>query len=299
SYIIGQLNSPIAQMLDFIQSLQDARLSLERISEIHHKPEEDDMQTEEVTNIPKADIFFDNVSFSYDKNHDASTVLQNLNLTIPRNKVTAIVGSSGSGKTTLLKLLLKFYQPTEGSINIGNVPLINIRSGNWRNRCGVVMQEGFIFDDNIINNIAVGDENPDMDRVRTAVKIANITEFIESLPLGYYTKIGGNGLSPSTGQKQRLLIARAVYKNPEVLIFDEATSALDSRNERIIVENLNTLYKGKTVIIIAHRLSTVKNADKIVVLEKGKITETGTHQDLVTEKGFYFHLVKNQLELGV
>jgi ATP-binding cassette subfamily B protein len=194
--------------------------------------------------------------------------------------------------------LLKFYRPTNGTIEIDGEPLSEIDSVIWRSKCGVVMQEGFIFDDNVINNVAVGDNSPNMDNIKRALKIANLLEYIESLPLGVHTKIGNNGLSLSTGQKQRILIARAIYKNPDILIFDEATSALDANNERTIVENLNELYKEKTVIIIAHRLSTVKNADNIVVLDKGKITEAGTHSDLVTEKGFYFRLVSNQLELG-
>lgn len=298
SYIIGQLNAPLTQILDFFQSFQDARLSLERISEIHTKPEEDEGVDTLNEIMPSGDIVFDNLSFSYDKFVPENYIVRNLNLVIPENKVTAIVGSSGSGKTTLLKLLLKFYQPTAGSISINNTMLSQIESAVWRNRCGVVMQEGYIFDDTILNNIAVGDENPDPVRIVNAVRIANIKEHIESLPLNYLSKIGANGNALSAGQKQRILIARAVYKNPDILIFDEATSALDARNERIIVENLKKFYQGKTVIVIAHRLSTVRNADKIIVLEKGNVTETGTHHDLVTQKGLYFNLVKNQLELG-
>jgi ATP-binding cassette subfamily B protein len=298
SYIIGQLNSPLTQILDFTQSLQDARLSLERISEIHTKPEEDEGVSMQKTASLSGDIVFTDLSFSYDRFAPENYIVRNLNLVIPENKVTAIVGSSGSGKTTLLKLLLKFYQPTGGSISINDTPLSQIDSAAWRARCGVVMQEGYIFDDTILNNIAVGDENPDPARIIEAVRIANIQEHIESLPMSYMSKIGANGIALSTGQKQRILIARAVYKNPDILIFDEATSALDARNERIIVENLKNFYKGRTVIVIAHRLSTVRNADKIIVLEKGNVTETGTHTDLVTQKGLYFNLVKNQLELG-
>ncbi len=299
SYIIGQLNAPISQMLDFIQSLQDAKLSLDRIGEVHNKQEEDaGIKRLDISNWKKSDIVFNNVTFNYDESLEARNILDRLNFVIPRNRVTAIVGSSGSGKTTILKLLLKFYNPTSGSIDINGISLSEVDSTLWRQRCGVVMQEGFIFDDNIINNIAVGDEFPAIEKVRKAAQIANLLDYIDSLPLGFATKIGNNGLALSTGQKQRILIARAIYKNPDILIFDEATSALDANNERIIVENLNELYKGKTVIIIAHRLSTVKSADNIIVLNNGTITESGSHNELVVEKGFYFHLVKNQLELG-
>ncbi len=297
SYIIGQLNGPILQIIDFLQSYQDTKLSLARINEIHQKKEEESIFEEKIEDIKTADIVLDKVSFKYDSNPAAKNVLQSIHLTIPANKTTAIVGSSGSGKTTLLKLLLKFYDPTVGIISIGNLNFNNISNSKWRSKCGVVMQEGFIFNDNIANNIAVGDEFADNERLINAAKAANIYEFIQALPLGFNTKIGGNGMGLSTGQKQRILIARAVYKNPDILFFDEATSALDAQNEKTITENLQRIFKNKTVIIIAHRLSTVKNADKIVVLNEGNITEVGNHNDLIKERGFYYNLVSNQLEL--
>jgi ATP-binding cassette, subfamily B, bacterial len=298
SYIIGQLNAPILQLVDFIQSFQDARLSLERINEIHNKPDEENAFDEKLDAVNPGDINIKNLSFKYDPDPRAPHILKNINCTIPANKVTAIVGTSGSGKTTLMKLLLKFYEPLSGAICTGNTPLSDIRNSVWRNSCGVVMQEGFIFNDTIINNIAVGEEIVDMKRLQEAARIANIHEFIEELPMKYKTRIGSSGVGISTGQKQRILIARAVYKNPDILLFDEATSALDTQNERLIIENLQHFFKGKTVVVIAHRLSTVRNADKIVVLNKGELTEVGTHDELVTERGFYFNLVKNQLELG-
>lgn len=298
SYIIGQLNGPILQLVDFIKSWQDARLSINRINEIHNKPDEDKIDEEKIKDINNGDIFIEKLSFKYDSNTKKPAILNDISVQIPMNKVTAIVGSSGSGKTTLLKLLLKFYTPSSGDIRIGNTPLSSIGHSAWRNKCGVVMQEGYIFNDTIANNIAVGAEEVNKVRLSNAAQIANISEFINNLPLKYNTKIGSSGLGISTGQKQRILIARAIYKNPDILIFDEATSALDAKNERIIVENLSQFYKGKTVIVIAHRLSTVKNADKIIVLENGEITEVGTHHDLVNDRGLYFNLVKNQLELG-
>jgi ATP-binding cassette subfamily B protein len=225
-------------------------------------------------------------------------VLQDLDLIIPSNKITAIVGVSGSGKTTLMKLLLKFYDPNSGQIEIGYHDLKHVSQKAWRHQCGVVMQEGYIFNDTIANNIAVGEDYVDKKKLSHAVDVANIKEFIENLPLSYNTKIGMEGVGVSTGQKQRLLIARAVYKNPNFLFFDEATSALDANNEKVIMEKLNTFFEDKTVVVIAHRLSTVKNAHQIVVLDKGKIVEVGNHATLVKQKGNYFHLVKNQLELG-
>ncbi len=298
SYISGQLNAPILQLVDFIQSWQDARLSIERINEIHNKKDEETVGEEKITDVNNGDIVINNLSFKYDGNSKSPLVLKDLQLVIPARKITAIVGSSGSGKTTLMKLLMKFYEPQTGDVMIGNTALSSISHGVWRDKCGVVMQEGYIFNDTVAGNIAVGDEAIDKERLREAAVIANIHEHIEHLPLGYNTKIGQNGLGLSTGQKQRILIARAVYKNPDILFFDEATSALDSKNEKIIMENLHRFYRGKTVIVIAHRLSTVKNADKIVVLEKGEISSVGTHQELVGERGFYFNLVRNQLELG-
>ena len=220
-----------------------------------------------------------------------------MSLKIPANKITAIVGASGSGKTTLMKMLLKFYEAEQGEMKIGNYNLNNVSQQSWRNKCGVVMQEGYIFNDTIANNIAIGQERIDNEKLIKAVEISNIKEYIETLPLGYNTKIGMEGVGMSTGQKQRLLIARAVYKNPDIICFDEATSALDAKNEKIIMENLNQFFKDRTAIVIAHRLSTVKNADQIVVLDKGKIIEKGTHPELVDLKGNYYNLVKNQLDL--
>jgi ATP-binding cassette, subfamily B, bacterial len=298
SYIIGQLNAPIMQLIDFVQSYQDAKLSLERINEIHNKPDEESSVEEKLADVPDGNMVLENLSFKYDPDPRSPMILKNINLTIPENKVTAIVGASGSGKTTLLKLLLKFYAPTNGIIKVGGTGLDNIRNASWREKCGVVMQEGFIFNDTIANNIAVGEMAFDLRRLKDAIRTVNMHEFVDNLPLKHNTKIGTSGLGLSTGQKQRILIARAIYKNPDVLLFDEATSALDANNERLITENLDRIFKGKTVIVIAHRLSTVKNADKIVVLDKGEITEVGTHSDLITERGYYFNLIKNQLELG-
>ena len=298
SYIIGQLNAPVIEMVNFIQHSQDAKLSLERLSEIHNKEDEELINFDLLTEIEKNSSFdIQNISFKYDGIGN-EFVLKNLSIYIPSNKITAIVGSSGSGKTTLMKLLLKFYDVTEGSINLDSINLNNLSSRIWREKCGVVMQEGYIFNDTIANNIAVGEETIDKERLKHAVYVANIKDFIDTLPLGYNTKIGMEGIGISTGQKQRILIARAVYKNPEYLFFDEATSALDANNEKIIMNNLNEFFKGKTVVVIAHRLSTVKNADQIIVLEKGKIIERGNHRELSAVKGAYYELVKNQLELG-
>lgn len=297
SYIVGQLNSPIAQLINFVRELQDAKISLDRLSEIHNKEDEEKHDGKNIITIPKnSNISLSRVSFRYTGSDQM--VLQDLDLEIPSNKVTAIVGVSGSGKTTLMKMLLKFYDPIEGTIKIGNYDLKNVSQKAWRNECGVVMQEGYIFNDTIANNIAVGEDYVDKEKLAHAVDVANIREFIEILPLSYNTKIGMEGVGLSTGQKQRLLIARAVYKNPNFLFFDEATSALDANNEKTIMEKLNIFFENKTVVVIAHRLSTVKHAHQIVVLDNGKIIEKGTHTDLVKQKGEYFHLVKNQLELG-
>jgi ATP-binding cassette subfamily B protein len=302
SYITGQLNAPVMEMVGFVQHWQDAKLSLERLSEIHNKEDEEVFKNELADDLEKNSSFnIQNVSFKYEGVGN-DLVLKNLSIHIPANKITAIVGSSGSGKTTLMKLLLKFYEPTEGCINLesGSVisSLSNICVELWRDKCGVVMQEGYVFNDTIANNIAVGVDAIDKERLKHAVFVANIKEFIEGLPLGYNTKIGMEGVGISTGQKQRILIARAVYKNLDYLFFDEATSALDSNNEKVIMNNLNEFFKYKTVVVIAHRLSTVKNADQIIVLDKGHIIEKGNHTELTALRGSYYELVKNQLELG-
>ncbi|WP_426480842.1 peptidase domain-containing ABC transporter [Chryseobacterium sp. R2ACT005] len=295
-YIIGQLNSPLLQLIDFIKQTQDAKISLERLGEIHDKDDEEDKNEQYVTDVPKKDIEIKDMSFRY-IGSDAP-VFENLSLTIPYQQTTAIVGASGSGKTTLLKLLMKFYDPDQGEIRIGSTNMKNISPRYWRDHCGVVMQEGYVFNDTIANNIAVGEDHIDKQKLRRAVEIANIKEFIESLPLSYNTKIGNEGVGVSGGQKQRLFIARAVYKSPEYILFDEATSALDANNEKVIMENLEQFFKGKTAVVIAHRLSTVRHADKIIVLDQGKVVEEGSHADLVDLRGEYYRLVRNQLELG-
>lgn len=298
SYISGQLNGPVMQLAGFAQNLQDARLSLERLSEIHNRPNEENENHSASSEIfPDENISLKKVFFQYPGTH-GEPILQDLSLVIPAHKVTAIVGTSGSGKTTLLKLLLKFYEPLSGEIKAGGRNLNAISAVRWRDKCGVVMQEGYIFSDTIANNIAVGAEQIDHRKLRHALTVANIKEHIESLPLGYNTKIGMEGNGLSTGQKQRILIARAVYKDPDFLFFDEATSALDANNEKIIMNNLQLFFKGKTVVIIAHRLSTVQNADQIIVLDNGKIAEHGNHRELTALRGNYYNLVKNQLELG-
>jgi len=296
TYIIGQLNSPIQQLIGFIYTVQDAKIAIERLSEIHDKEDEEVIGEEKIYQMPtNAEITLTNICFRYKGTQ--KNVIEDLSLTIPANKITAIVGASGSGKTTLMKMLLKFYETETGEMKFGNYNLNTISQQAWREKCGVVMQEGYIFNDTIANNIAIGQDRIDNKKLIKAVEIANIKEYIETLPLGYNTKIGMEGVGMSTGQKQRLLIARAVYKNPDIILFDEATSALDAKNERVIMENLNLFFKERTAVVIAHRLSTVKNADQIVVLDKGKIIEKGTHQELVNLKGSYFGLVKNQLDL--
>jgi ATP-binding cassette subfamily B protein len=296
SYIIGQLNSPINQLVGFIHSLQDTKISLERLGEIHNRDDEEIIGEQKITDIDiEQNMEMSNLSFRY--TGAMSNVLNNLDLIISAKKITAIVGASGSGKTTLMKLMLKFYEPNNGTFKLGEQDVGNISQKAWRNVCGVVMQEGYIFNDTIANNIAIGESIIDREKLRQAVKVSNIEEYVNSLPLGYNTKIGMEGVGISTGQKQRILIARAVYKDPDILFFDEATSALDAHNERIIMENLNEFFKDKTVVIIAHRLSTVKNAHQIVVLNEGKILEKGNHNSLVKKKGEYYKLVKNQLDL--
>lgn len=297
SYIVGQLNSPVSQIIGFVRELQDARISLDRLSEIHNKEDEEMDLDNKTSDIPdNLDFDIKDVTFRY--TGAEKPVFEGLSLYIPSNRVTAIVGVSGSGKTTLMKILMKFYVPDKGEIKLGTFNLNNISQNAWRERCGVVMQEDYIFNDTIANNIAVGVDYIDKKRLGYAVDVANIKNFIEDLPLSYNTQIGMEGLGLSTGQKQRLLIARAVYKNPDYLFFDEATSALDANNEKIIMGKLDNFFTDKTVVVIAHRLSTVKNAHKIVVLDKGKIVEVGNHKELVAKKGNYFNLVKNQLELG-
>ncbi len=297
-YIIGQLNGPINEFIGFIRAAQDAKISLERLGEIHNREDEESINKSKIDQLPEQkELRIENVSFHYEGPR-SPRVLNNINLSIPENKITAIVGTSGSGKTTLLKLLLGFYPPNEGKISLGDIDFQQFSMDMWRKKCGTVMQDGYIFSDTIANNIAVADDFPDKDKLLHAVTIANIRLYIEGLPLRYNTKIGQEGKGLSQGQKQRILIARAVYKNPDFLFMDEATNALDANNEEKIMYNLNDYFKEKTVITVAHRLSTVKNADQIVVLEKGKIIELGTHTELVNTKGAYYKLVKNQLELG-
>jgi len=297
SYIVGQLNGPITQLISFMRDVQDAKISLDRLGEIHNKEDEEKPGDEKVTTVPKnASINLHNISFRY--TGGLEPVLKDLSLEIPANKITAIVGVSGSGKTTLMKLLLRFYEIDHGEIMVNQFNLKNISQKVWRDHCGVVMQEGYIFNDTIAKNIAVGEDHVDTKKLAHAIDVANISDYIEGLPLGYNTKIGSEGSGLSTGQKQRLLIARSVYKNPKFLFFDEATSALDANNEMVIMGKLNTFFADKTAVVIAHRLSTVKNAHQIVVLDEGKIIEKGNHKELIALKGSYFHLVKNQLDLG-
>lgn len=297
-YILGQLNGPISQFIGFIQEAQDAKISTERLNEINDMNDEEPMDEEKIQDIPThKDIVLKDVTFQYEGPH-SEKVLDEINLTIQADKVTAIVGISGSGKTTLLKLLLGFYQPVKGEITLNNIQLNRYSDSMWRRHCGVVMQEGYIFSDSLECNISVVDEVPDKNKVRHAIKMANIEDYVENLPLRYNTKIGADGQGLSTGQKQRLLIARAVYKDPAYIFFDEATNSLDANNERIIMQNMKLFFQDRTVIVVAHRLSTVKNADTIVVLEKGKIVEQGNHTELIMQKGAYFNLVKDQLELG-
>lgn len=295
-YIIGQLNAPLQQLIGFIRTAQDAKISLERLSEIHGTENEEKLEDQKLNVVPEGDIEIKDLHFRYTP--ITEDVLTEVNITIPRGKTTAIVGSSGSGKTTLIKLLLGFYQPSKGEIKIGPQSLSSIYSKVWRSQCGVVLQEGYIFSDTIANNIAESDDICNITKVLGAATQANIMDFIQDLPLGLNTMIGAKGNGISQGQKQRLFIARAIYKNPEFLFFDEATNSLDATNERAIMKNLDKFLKGKTAIVVAHRLSTVKNADQIIVLEKGKVVEIGKHKKLVKKKGKYYELVKNQLELG-
>ena len=297
-YIIGQLNAPVEQFVQFLYSWQDVKISLERMSEIHDR-EEEETPERMITGFDGSDrdIEIRNVTFQYEGIHSPK-VLERINLKIPRGKITAIVGTSGSGKTTLIKLLLGYYNPVEGDIRVGGNDLRSFSLLWWRDQCGAVMQDGYLFSESIARNIAVDDGEIDKSRLLLAARIANIEEFIERLPLKYNTVIGLDGQGVSQGQRQRILIARAVYKDPSYLFFDEATNSLDANNERAIVENLTDFYRGKTVIIVAHRLSTVRNADQIVVLDRGRIVEVDSHEELIKRNGAYYNLVKNQLELG-
>lgn len=297
-YIIGQLNSPVEQLMGFIYSLQDVKISLERINEVHAaKNEESGKDAREGFPSEDRSIGIEDIGFKYDP-HALRNTLEGISFRIPAGKVTAIVGASGSGKTTLVKLMLGYYPVAEGRITIGGQDINSYNLKWWRRQCGVVMQDGVIFSESIARNIAVDDGEVDLDRLEQAVRIANIHDYVMSLPLKYNTLIGRDGVGLSQGQKQRILIARAVYKNPSFIFLDEATNALDAKNERAIVENLNEFYQGRTVIVVAHRLSTVKNADQIVVLDNGKVVETGNHASLIEKQGVYYNLVKNQLELG-
>lgn len=300
-YIIGQLNSPVEQLIHFVYSWQDVSISLDRMNEIHTETNEENAErtrssyTEESTDGHSLAI--KDLSFKYNI-YSSKNILSDINLLIPNGKVTAIVGASGSGKTTLIKLLLGFYEPLSGSIQIGSANLSECNLGWWRSQCGAVMQEGYLFSDTIAKNIAISDDDPNIERIRHAARVANIADYVEALPLAYNTMIGQDGQGISQGQRQRILIARVIYKNPMFVFLDEATNALDANNEQAITDNLLDFYKGKTVIVVAHRLSTVRNADQIVVLNEGKIVELGTHEELIGKRGNYYGLIKNQLELG-
>lgn len=296
-YIIGQLNSPVEQFMSFIYSLQDVKISLERINEIHDGKNEETTENQSKSFASEKTIVIDNIDFKYDP-HALKKTLDGISFNIPEGKVTAIVGASGSGKTTLIKLMLGYYKVLSGKISIAGRDINEYNLKWWRRHCGVVMQDGVIFSESIARNIAVDDGDIDVKRLEQAATIANIHEYVMGLPLKYNTLIGRDGVGLSQGQKQRILIARSVYKNPDFIFLDEATNALDAKNERAIVENLNDFYKGKTVVVVAHRLSTVKNADQIIVLDGGKVVEVGNHTSLIEKKGAYYNLVKNQLELG-
>lgn len=297
SYIMGHVSGPISNFIGFIHSFQNAQISLERLNEIHGQDEEENAKSSLRTELPQdKSIRIQDLSFSY-SGSPREYVLKGISIFIPAHKITAIVGVSGSGKTTIMKLLQGFYNPQEGELKVDETPLRLINPHFWRRQVGAVMQDGYIFSDTIAKNIAVGEDEIDKDRLVKAVRIANIEDFIEKLPLGYNTKIGMEGNGVSQGQRQRILIARAVYKNPEYLFFDEATNALDTKNEKTIMENLMEFYKGKTVVICAHRLSTIRHADKIVVLNDGRVVETGTHDELMERHMEYYHLVENQLDM--
>lgn len=296
-YIVGQLNSPVEQLMSFIYSLQDVKISLERINEIHQSKNEESQDNQLTTFCEEKNITIENIDFKYDP-HALKKTLESITFDIPAGKVTAIVGASGSGKTTLIKLMLGYYKVMGGTINIAGRNINDYNLKWWRRHCGVVMQDGVIFSESIARNIAVDDSDINVDRLEQAARIACIHEYVMTLPLKYNTKIGRDGVGLSQGQKQRILIARTVYKNPDFIFLDEATNSLDAKNEREIVENLDKFYEGRTVIIVAHRLSTVKNANQIVVIDSGRIVEKGNHSTLIAKKGAYYNLVKNQLELG-
>ncbi|NAW51605.1 ATP-binding cassette domain-containing protein [Elizabethkingia argentiflava] len=293
-FILGGINSPISQVINFVLQYQLVKASFERLNEIHNKSNEENIsKVSKLTEIK--DINIENVSFSYD---DSTRILKNITLKIPKEKTTAIVGVSGSGKTTLLKLILKFYKPQQGNLLLHTTPLEEIENTLWRNKCGVILQDSFIFSDTISYNISL-EENANQEKLLNAVKLSNVDDFIDKLPLKLNTIIGSEGVSISHGQRQRILIARAIYKNPDYLFFDEATNSLDAENERIIIENIDNYFKDKTMIVVAHRLSTVKNADQIIILDNGKIIEKGNHEELIKNRGKYFELIQNQLELGL
>ena len=297
-YIIGQLNSPVEQLMGFFYSLQDVRISLERINEIHRAEDENGKRgLHTALDDSSKGIDIDGIMFKYDP-HALTKTLDDVTIHIPKGKVTAIVGASGSGKTTLVKLMLGYYPVLEGQISIGGTDISTLNKKWWRRQCGVVMQDGVIFSESIARNIAVDDGEIDEQRLLKVSQIACIHEYVMSLPLKYNTKIGRDGVGLSQGQKQRILIARAVYKNPDYIFLDEATNSLDANNERAIVENLDRFYKGKTVVVVAHRLSTVKNADQIVVIDHGRVVEIGDHEELIERRGAYYNLVRNQFELG-
>ncbi|MFZ6013878.1 MAG: peptidase domain-containing ABC transporter, partial [Bacteroidota bacterium] len=295
-FIMGQLHEPINAIIRFIYLAQDAKMSLERLNAYHKVEDEEPVRQNKVMQISgNADMVIKDLTFRYEE--AAYDALKNINIVIPARKTTAIVGTSGSGKTTLIKLLLKFYKPTSGSIRLGPTDLEDLSNVHWRAKCGVVLQDGFIYTDTIARNIAIKGEI-DTERLESAIQAANIQEHVRALPHGYNSRLENGEDMLSHGQKQRLLIARAVYKNPDFVFFDEATNALDAHNEKIIMQNINEFARNKTVIVVAHRLSTVKNADQIIVLDRGEVVESGTHLELVEKKAFYFNLVRNQLELG-
>ena len=295
-FIIGQLNNPLEQLIAFTRKYQDAKLSLERLNDIYSIEDEVDSTSKLIKNIPHASIKIDKLSFKYDK-LSSINVLNNISLDIPQGKTTAIVGFSGSGKTTLLKMILGFYEPDKGCIKIGKHNIKEYDLREWRKNCGIVMQDGYIFSDTIAGNIAPGVDKVDINRLERATKIANIKDFINKLPMEYRTKIGSDGLGLSVGQKQRILIARAVYKDPDYILMDEATNSLDATNEAEIIENMNEFLLGRTAVVIAHRLSTIRNADNIIVLQNGSVAEQGCHEELIDKHSIYYTLVKNQLNV--